>query len=376
MKILEITNFSAGACGVWMRVKQESELLAKKGHTVKVFSSNFIKGTNDLAVPKEKIGALEITRFPAKKLGGESYMRWDFQKDAIAYSPDVIIVHSYRHLHTMQALKLKKLVNCKVFLVTHAPFMSDSERSFLGKISRKFYDLLIGPAKLKKFDKVIAITKWEIPILKELGVSGSKIVYIPNGIPRDFFTKKESFPEKKILFLGRVSPIKSIETVLYALPLLNDSEIIFEIVGPSEGMYLTKLKKIIQELKIEKRVAFSDPVYKLKNKIDKIDSARIFVLPSKREGMPQALIEAMARKKIVLASNNFGSQELIQNGKNGFLFKIGNHKELAEKINRALRIKSNNIGTAARDSVEQFSWDKIIKKLEKLINQPNTRSDL
>lgn len=368
MKILELTNFSAGACGVWMRVKQESELLAKKGHMVKVFSSNFVKGTNDLAAPKEKIRALEIIRFPAKKLGGESYMKWDFQKEAISYRPDVVIVHSYRHLHTMQALKLKKLINCKVFLVTHAPFMSDSERSFLGKTSRKFYDLLIGPAKLKKFDKVIAITKWEIPILKELGLSESKIEYIPNGIPSEFFTQKKCNEEKKILFLGRISPVKSIETVLYSLPLLNDAKILFEIVGPAESAYLAKLKKIIHELKIEKRVIFSDPVYKTKEKIKKVDSAKIFILPSKREGMPQALIEAMARKKIVIASDNNGSRELIQNGKNGFLFKIGNYKELGEKINNALKIKSNEIGDAARDSVEQFSWDKIIKQLEKLIN--------
>ena len=41
LKILELTNFSAGICGVWQRVKQESLELSKRGHTVIIFSSNF-----------------------------------------------------------------------------------------------------------------------------------------------------------------------------------------------------------------------------------------------------------------------------------------------------------------------------------------------
>jgi hypothetical protein len=46
LKILEICPFSAGACGVWQRVKQKSIELAKKGYEVRVFSSYFEKETN------------------------------------------------------------------------------------------------------------------------------------------------------------------------------------------------------------------------------------------------------------------------------------------------------------------------------------------
>lgn len=184
MRILELTNFSKGICGVFARVKEESKRLSKN-HEVMIFSSNFTKGSNEIAERNDEIYNVRIKRFPAKNLGGESFMFWDFEKDAIAFNPDVIICHSYRHPHTIKALKIKKKLNCKVFLVTHAPF--DRERGFLQNFIVNLYDVIIGTRSLKKFDKVIAITKWEIPFLKSLKVNEEKIAYIPNGIPKEFF---------------------------------------------------------------------------------------------------------------------------------------------------------------------------------------------
>ncbi|MFH1802102.1 MAG: glycosyltransferase family 4 protein [archaeon] len=360
LKILELTNFSAGACGVWQRVKQESEMLARKGHTVQVFSSNFVKGTRDVASAEEKIGLVGVKRFPAKRLGGESFMKWDFKPEAIKLCPDVIIAHSYRHTHTTTALAIKKRIGCKVFLVTHAPFGNES-RGFLGKLSTRLYDFFIGQKKLKEFDKVVTITKWEEQVLHKLGVKKEKIEYIPNGIPREFFTQKRSKEEHKVLFLGRIAPIKDLETLIRAINLLKDVKL--EIVGPAENECLKKLKKIAGQ-----RIVFSRPVYNLKGKIRKVDSAKVFVLPSIRESMPQSLIEAMAREKVVIASKNLGTQELIQNGKNGFLFKTGDEKQLAEKISFSLKEDLNSVKIQARKSVEKFSWEKIVTKLEKLIN--------
>ena len=86
--------------------------------------------------------------------------------------------------------------------------------------------------------------------------------------------------------------------------------------------------------------------------------------------MPQSLIEAMAREKIVIASDNRGTKEIIQNEKNGFLFGVGNHKELSEKIDKILILNKsqvNKLKKQARSSIEKFSWDKVIKRLEAII---------
>ncbi|MEK6891381.1 MAG: glycosyltransferase family 4 protein [Nanoarchaeota archaeon] len=377
MKILELCHFSAGICGVWQRVKQESERLTKNNQVL-VISSNVTKGTWEIAPPEENLYGFKIIRKPFKKFGGESFMSWDFEKEALDFKPDVIIAHSYRHLHTTHALKLaKKLkkqgINCKVFLVTHAPF--GRKRSLIQSIFVSLYDTFKGKSTLNKFNKVIAITKWEIPYLEKLGLEKNKITYIPNGIPEEFFTIKNSSKstkskeENKILFLGRVSPIKNLEVMLKALSSINDKNLFLEIVGPVEEEYKLKLEALIKQLGLEKKVLFSKPIYDVKEKINKIDSCRFFILPSISEGMPQSLVEAMSRGKIVIASDNLASRDLVEDKKNGFIFNNNDKKDLSEKINLLLISDEkvlNKVRLEASNSVKKFNWKIIISQINEL----------
>lgn len=373
MKILELCHFSAGICGVWARVREEAKILAKN-HEIKVFSSNSVKGSNEIATSRDKIDKIEIMRFPFKKFGGESFMSWDFQAEALNFNPDLIIAHSYRQLHTTKALKIAKKINSKVFLVTHAPFLEDnSTRSFLAGIAVNLYDSLIGPRIINKFDKVIAITHWEMPYLEDLGCKKDKIVYIPNSVPDEFFKINISnLNGKKILFLGRISPIKYLETLIRAIGLLKDQNISLDIVGPREEEYYKGLKQLVENLKLENVISFKEPVYDLKDKIKAIQSADIFVLPSKSEAMPQALIEAMALGRIVIASDNRGAKDIVQHGENGFLFKRGDYEDLAQSISFCIDDKNKkqliDIQNNARKSVKKFSKSEFEKKLNRLIH--------
>jgi len=377
LKILELCHFSAGGCGVWQRVKQESIELAKRGYEVQVFSSNFEKGTDKIMPSEEEFCGVNIRRFPAKRLGGESFMHWKFEKEAMEYSPDVIFAHNYRQLPTTTALRIAAKLRkggkkCKVFLVTHAPFVEgDITRSSIAKVFVKLYDYLIGPITLNKFDKILTISKWEIPYLLEAGAKKENIIYIPNGIPEEFFKMKNAAKEEnKILFLGRIAPKKKIETLIEAIPYLDDKKLKIEIVGPYEEEYFAFLKDIIKKIGVEDRISFPGPIYDLREKIKKMDSARIFVLPSRVEGMPQAFVEAMARAKLVIGSDSIAIRDLIEDNRNGYLFEFDNPKNLGEKINLALRKTKDNqrIEKAAKKFAEQFSWKIIIQKIESLFN--------
>jgi len=376
MKILELCIFSAGGCGVWQRVKQEAQEFHRLGEDVLIFSSNLEKGSNKIVSENDSLDGIKIRRFSAIKLGGESFMYWFSKKalkEALAFSPDVIFAHNYRHLHTLKALKIAKILRkkgkkCKVFLVTHAPFVEgDITRSFISKWIVRFYDKLIGPVTLNKFDKILAISKWEIHYLLRAGARKSKIEYVPNGIPEEFFTQKRSRAENKILFLGRIAPKKKLETLLSSIPYIKDKKIKIEIVGPSEKDYLYMLKNLISRLKISNRIIFSKPIYNLKQKIRKIDSCSLFVLPSRVEGMPQALIEAMARGKIVVGSDSIAIRDLIKDGKNGYLFEFNNPESLAEKINLALNKNNKRLGINAKNYAKRFRWSRIMTKIYSII---------
>ncbi len=375
-KILELCLYSAGIDGVFARVKHEAKLLSEKGYNVRIFSSNIEKGSNKIVSKDDKIGNVLIKRFSTRKMPfSESYMVWDrgaFERAVVDFKPDIIIAHSYRHSHTHLGLDIAKKIHAKCFLVTHAPFGSDENRSLAARYYVKFFDRFIGRRRLREFTKIIAITNWEREFLHNLMVPLDKIAYIPNGIPSDFFSKKKKTKEQnKILFLGRISPVKDIETLISAMPLLHDKKIKLEIVGMAEKEYLQHINEIIRENKIGKRVSISPAIFDIEGKIKKIDSAKIFVLPSKREGMPQSLVEAMARGKIVVASEIAGNKELVDNGKNGFLFNQGDSLDCARIIDRVLLMRKKNISLVeknARNHVLRFDWKNIVAKIEKVIN--------
>lgn len=339
-----------------------------------VLSSNLTKGSNERAQSQETRDGFEIKRYSALKLGGESFMRWFSGKtrtDLENFKPEAIIVHSYRHPHTTAALKTAKNIGAKIFLVTHAPFIERNQtRGFFAKIAVSWYDKFIGPKTLNLFDGIITITHWEKPHLISLGVNEDKLTYIPNGIPPEFFSEKKTKEiKRKILFFGRISPIKNLEVLIEALNILRNENLFLEIKGKPEETYKKKLLALVTKYDLQEKTLFSEPVYDLKDKIMALDSAEVFVLPSLREAMPQALIEAMAREKIVISSDNQGSREIISSGKNGYLFENGDPVELSKKLEIALSRPSKKIVRNARDSVRQFNWNNIIKKLESLLNK-------
>jgi glycosyltransferase involved in cell wall biosynthesis len=382
-KILELCPFSKGVCGVWSRVKQESDYLSKAGYRVQIMSSNITKGSKDIAEDYDVIPGkefdndtedVEIFRYPATKLGGESFMNWLKGKaidKAIEYEPDYIVCHNYRHLHTTAALGIakqlrKKGKECKVFLVTHAPFVEgNTTRSFVSALVVNLYDKFMGGNILNEFDRVITITDWENKYLDEIGCYVDKRAMIPNGLPREFFDQPKSEEiNNTVLFLGRVAPIKKIETIIEAAYLLPDVQ--FSVVGPIEEDYMKELNKGFKEF--PKNVTFYGAVTDINKKIEIIDKHKILVLPSKREAMPQVLLEGMARGKIVIASNTEGAREIIDDRDDGFLFDIGNHEELASLIRQNL-LNQEHISMNAAAKAKKYYWGILIGKYIQLIEE-------
>jgi len=368
LKILMLVGYSSGASGVWQRCKDEAIAFAKQGHIVVIFSSNAIKGkpgerAEEFDVLKGQGYHINIKRFPYRKLGGESYMSWNFKKDAIEYDPTIILTHSYRHTHSDKAIKIAQRLKCICICITHAPFVQ--ERSLPAKIIVAIKDYF---SNIDYYDKVIAISKWEIPIIKELGVLPQKIKRIPNPIFDRYFEGPIN-PGKGILYLGRYHPIKDLKTLVIGVALsLDFNNITF--VGSGEQREIDDIKFVERINKID--INWNVPVYDLEKKIKIYDDHEIFVLPSLREAMPIALVEAMARGKIVVASRTDGSKELIINNKNGFLFNIGDHEELAvilDKISKIPEKSKQKIREEARASVKERCMSDVMKTWNSVISK-------
>jgi glycosyltransferase involved in cell wall biosynthesis len=222
-----------------------------------------------------------------------------------------------------------------------------------------------------KVDSFIAISQEIADGLKNDGVHTEKIVNIPNFIDTEKFypvssQKRHIFKdvlslnkEKIINFTGRIVERKGVEILVRAFAknrgLLISSNLIIVGIGPEES----KIRNLLVELDIADNVRFIGQVANVEELYQLSD---IFVLPSYAEGMPNALLEAMACGLPVIASRIGGVVDVVEEGKTGILFEPGNVAELSSALKRLLEDGAlrRKLGAEARKTIiEKFSIDKV-----------------
>lgn len=170
---------------------------------------------------------------------------------------------------------------------------------------------------------------------------GMKYEVISNGIdtvrftPRDpaLFFKKYHLPltGKKILFLGRLHPEKSIDTLIKAVPELSKRYPDVKVLIAGEGSQKGKLQKLAHDLGVGDTIIFLGRISE-EDLVFVYNSCDIFVLPSIAELEGIAVLEAMACGKPILIADSPTSASKYFVDRNGLLFKPQDPKDLAEKI--------------------------------------------
>lgn len=163
-----------------------------------------------------------------------------------------------------------------------------------------------------------------------------KSIVIPTGVFAD--TVPETVPllnqrnGKKICAVGRLHPVKGFDVLIHAFALFskNFPEYTLHIYG--EGDERTTLIEIIRQLNMESSVILEGYVDDIPQKLCE---NKIFVLSSFHEGMPNALIEAMACGLPCIATRcDFGPSELITDGENGLLVPVGDIEGMSKAMER------------------------------------------
>lgn len=181
-------------------------------------------------------------------------------------------------------------------------------------------------------------------------------IYIKNDISKDDFVVIyiAEFSKRK----GQVRLVKEL-----AKTSIKNSNIKILLIG--DDSLNGKLQKKIKKYQLEKTVK----VIHFTNEISKyLDIAKLVISVSNQEGLPMNIMEAIYKKKIVIATNCRGNIDLIKDNVNGFLIK--NIKELYPKIQYVQKnyyelSKSYQQGI----NINKYSSEKIIKDLEEIYNQ-------
>lgn len=375
MKIVYTCSYAyPSISGVWNRVENIAKGMLRKGHEVHILTSNIIAGTDKIAEPYENYRGIHIHRFPVKLKLSKFQLLFTgkkFNQILKKINPDIVDCQTYRHPEAKAALKysLKNKVPC--VLTTHAPFLPIEVRGKKLSFLAKGYDFLIGKNILNKYSKIFRISDWELKYLFDLKTKKDKIIYSPNGVPEEFYrAKQKKVKNQTILFFGRIEPRKQVHILIEAFSKISEKylESKLLLLGPIENTdnYEEKLKKLIKLNNLEKRVLFLGPIYDIEKKIKVLNSSQIYILPSTWEGFPQTLIEMMSLGKCIITSNCDGNMEVIKENETGFLFKIGNTKELTQKLDYCLSHDTSKVEKNAKKIAENFRWSKIVDDVEEV----------
>lgn len=194
---------------------------------------------------------------------------------------------------------------------------------------------------------------------KGISVNRQKLVR-GSGVNLELF-KKLDYPSNSItnfVFIGRIMKEKGIDEYLEAAQYIHNkySNVEFHICGFIDGNYFEKLKQFEKN----KTIIYHGMVEDVRTILTDMHCV---VLPSYHEGMSNALLEAAACAKPLLASDISGCNEIVKNNITGFLFLPRNTSSLIEKIENFLQLnweEQKKLGLNARDLAERFFDRKII----------------
>lgn len=194
-----------------------------------------------------------------------------------------------------------------------------------------------------------------------------QVAVIPNGVDTEFFSpipNNEGITARpfRIVFTGRFQAQKNVSLLLDQCAMLRDlSDKPFELHLVGDGPLRTQLEAQVSRLGLSDRVVWYGwtPREQLREIYRESDC---LVNPSFYEGMPNAILEAMACGKPIIASCVGGNDAVVEHGCTGLLFPLDKPTALLQSIRTLMedRSRAEEMGQKGREWVKRaFSWDTV-----------------
>ncbi|MGO9273317.1 MAG: glycosyltransferase [Terriglobia bacterium] len=229
----------------------------------------------------------------------------------------------------------------------------------------------------KLVERFVCVSDEVAALSRRQGISGLKLCTILNGIDIGRFALSGPCPRGPVVTVARLSPEKDVANLVRATALAAHEEADLRVEVAGDGPCLEALKRLVVELGIAERVTFLGEVRDVPAVLAR---ARLFVLPSRSEGIPLTVLEAMARGLPVVATRVGGLPEVVVEGKTGHLVPPADPAALAAAILTVWRDPGGGqaMGKAGRQrSEERFDVRRMVADYETLYlegGKPERRS--
>lgn len=282
-----------------------------------------------------------------------SKMNYDYIIDFYNILPEEIIdnrVISWQHM-TLKEYSKKDLIN------------------FEKRLSKMKYLVVLNEEMKKEvLDKFPQYTEKVKVIYNFFDIDEIEKLSLDNSKLND--KEKELLKDDYFFACCRIDKQKDIDTLIESYKILKEKY------NTKEKLYIAgvgdqkeRLENLVKSYQLEKEIVFlglqKNPYIWMKN-------ARFFVHSSYREGLPTVVIEGLITNGMVISSDcPTGPKEILEEGKSGILFPVGDKNKLAEEIMKVLNNENlvKNYKEKAKKRIEDFSKEKIKKIILKLLNE-------
>ena len=297
-------------------------------------------------------------------------------------SVDVVYVRTFSPPETVALWLGKRIFNKKAILMLPSTWFFEPP-----SLKNRIYKWILKKA-VYSADLIILYTPLMLPEIEKSfpKIRKGKIRYLHNAVNVERFTIGEPDREilkkympsigskKLLLYVGRLSRKKGILDLVKSFSKVVEKEpnVVLALAGREEKGYTDKVRKLVKELKLESKVIFLGPVPN-KDVIHLMRACDLFVYSSiGGEGIPRAILEAMACGKPVVATRVSGIPEAVRDGETGYLVGVGDYEAFSDRVLKVLRDKQlrEKMGMNARALIErEFNYKKIIPQLAQLIEE-------
>ncbi len=344
--------------GMENAVEQIAEGFADKGYSVSVYTSDRGYSRKAATNSKSQVHYLKSIEFAHTPIIFTLFFR-------LLALPR----HSLIHLHVAQAFSpeivylISKLK--RIQYIAHIWLDVDASGP-LGFLLKPYKKLFLKPV-LKSAAKIICQTELQkSQIACKYALPLESIAVVPNGVAEEYFVDKKTSqnPVPHLLFVGRLSAQKNLSLLIEAISQMQTS-VFLDIVG--EGELRENIEALIQRFNLQNVHLHGQK--RERELIEFYQSADIFVLPSLKEGLSLALLEALAAGLPVVASDLPEMRQIL--GECGVLIQDPTATNYAKALDALISNKSKmqKLSTLSVQKAHFYSWKNVLNSIEDVYRQ-------
>jgi glycosyltransferase involved in cell wall biosynthesis len=294
-----------------------------------------------------RVQALQNKGLDVQVVAGWSHAAtiWQLRHICTSWSPDILVAHGYsEHLWGRLAGLWAGVKN-----LVHVEHNSRERYTFLR--------LALARWLAHRTAAIVGVSEGVKTRLLELGFLPEKCMAIPNGVnvaQLESVTQSDwSTRQPQVIMASRFARQKDPMTLIEAMQILHKRGLVTRLsfAGLGKSSLIKQCQKMTAQAGLSRRIDFLGQVTRLP---ELLAQHQVFVLSTHYEGMPLALIEAMAMGCACIASDVVGVREVIAHGQTGLLVPQGDAIALADAIAQLLAKPdwAEQLGLAARASVK------------------------